>query len=126
MYPPQFPQPAANMPSILDIQVSVSEIKVLCSELLMTVQNGSNQCKINQVLSLEEGESVWQTFNQRFDVLFGEDCRDAAGWLCHIHHGEFGMDKVNMYLSSIKFNGMPPDLVTIKLNRLKTELEYLL
>ena len=64
VYPPQFPQPAANMPSILNIQVSVSEIKVLCSELLMTVQNGSNWCKINQVLSLEEGESAWQTFTK--------------------------------------------------------------
>ena len=114
------------MPSILDIQVSVSEIKVLCSELPMTVQNGSNRCKINQVLSLKEGESAWQTFNQRFNALFGEDCRDAASRLCHIRRGEFGMDKVNTYLSSIKFDGMPLDLVTIKLNRLKTELEYLL
>ena len=104
----------------------MSEINVLCSKLPMTVQNGSNWCKINQVLSLEEGESAWQTFNQGFDALFREDCRDAAGRLCHICCGEFGMDKVNMYWSSIKFNGMPLDLVVIKLNQLKTELEYLL
>ena len=81
----------------------------------MTVQNGSNRCEINQVLSLEEGELAWQTFNQRFNTLFGDDFRDAAGQLCHIHHGEYGMDKVNMYQSSINFDGMPLDLVVIKL-----------
>lgn len=44
-----------------------------------------------------------------------DDFRDAAGQLCHIHHGKYGMDKVNMYQSSINFDGMPLDLVVIKL-----------
>lgn len=113
------------MPSILDIQVSVSEIKILCTELPVSVQNGSIRCKISQVFSMGEGESAWQTFNKRFDALFGEDCRDASGRLCHIRRGEYGMDKVSTYLSSINFDDMPLDLVAIKLNRLKTELEYL-
>ena len=114
------------MPSILDIQVSVSEIKILCSKLPVIVQNGSNRCKINQVLSLEEGELAWKTFNKRFDALFGEDCRVAAGQLCHIHCGEYGINKVNTHLSSINFDGMPLNLVVIKLNWLKAKPEYLL
>ena len=91
---------SSEMAQLPSFQVSVSEINVLCSEFPMTVQNGSNWCKINQVLSLEEGESAWQTFNQRLDALFGENCRDAAGQLCHICHGEF-IPKPNHFQGNI-------------------------
>jgi hypothetical protein len=78
------------------------------------------------VLDGPEYESPWQTFNKRFNALFAEDCRDEAGRLHHIRRGEHRMDKVNNYLASINFTVLPLDLVAIKLDRLKVELEDLL
>jgi hypothetical protein len=95
-------------------------------ELPPTIPQGSSRCKITQVLDGPEYESPWQTFNKRFDALFTEDCRDEAGRLHHICHGEHEMDKVNNYLASINFTVLPLDLVAIKLDRLKAELEDLL
>ena len=113
------------MSSIHDIQSSVSQIQTLCTELPSTIPIGSNRCKITQVLDGPECESPWQTFNKRFDALFAEDCRDEAGRLHHIRRGEHGMDKMNNYLASIDFTALPLDLVAIKLDRLKAELEDL-
>jgi hypothetical protein len=113
------------MSSIQDIQSSGSPIQALCMELPSTIPQSSNRCKITQVLDGPEYESPWQTFNKMFDALFAEDCHDEAGRLHHIHCGERGMDKVNNYLASIDFTALPLDLVAIKLDRLKAELEYL-
>lgn len=60
------------------------------------------------------------------NALFAEDCHDEAGQFHHIHCGKHGMDKVNNYLASIDFTALLLDLVAIKLDRLKAELEYLL
>jgi hypothetical protein len=114
------------MSSIRDILSSVSQIRTLYTELPPTIPQGSSRCKITQVLDGPEYESPWQTFNKRFDALFAEDCRDEAGRLHHIRRGEHGMDKVNNYLASIDFTVLPLDLVAIKLDRLKVELEDLL
>lgn len=74
---------------------------------------------------MEKYVNAWQTFNKRFDALFWENCHNASGQLCHIHRSEYGMDRVNAYLSSINFASMSLDLVAIKLDQLKAELEYL-
>ena len=44
------------------------------------------------------GETLWETFNKRFDATFGEDCQNAEGRLENVCHGRFGMDIVTMYL----------------------------
>ena len=76
-------------------------------------------------MTSDEGEDTWQTFNKRFDALFAEDCRDGQGRLHHIRRGEFGMDKVVQYLSTLDINLLPLDLVAKKLDRLEAELEIL-
>jgi hypothetical protein len=76
-------------------------------------------------MTSDEGEDTWQTFNKRFDALFAEDCRDGQGRLHHIRCGEFGMDKVVQYLSTLDINLLPFDLVAKKLDRLEAELEIL-
>ena len=73
-----------------------------------------------------EGEDTWQTFNKRFDALFVEDCHDGQGWLHHIRRGEFGMDMVVQYLSTLDINLLLLDLVAKKLDRLEAELEIIL
>lgn len=108
-----------------NILSSISSITTLCKELPMTISHGSKRCKIYEVLSGPEGENAWHTFNQQFDALFGEDCRDEEGRLHHIRRGEYGIDKVIKYLSTIDLGSLSLDLVDIKLNRLKEELEFL-
>jgi hypothetical protein len=76
-------------------------------------------------MSGNEGEDTWQTFNKRFDALFAEDCRDGQGRLHHIRRGEFGMDMVVQYLSTLDITLLPLDLVAKKLDRLEAELEII-
>jgi len=64
-----------------------------------------------------------ETFNQRFDALFAEDCCDASGCLHYIRRGKSGMGIVCSYLKKLDWEkGFPLDIVAIKLQRLKTEL----
>jgi len=66
-----------------------------------------------------------ETFNRRFDALFGEDCRDPHGRLHHVCQGKLGMGLIVLYLSKINWDSFPLDLVELKLQRLITELKYL-
>ena len=91
-----------------------------------SVQTGTKDDKIYLVMNSAEGEDAFETFNRRFDVMFGEDCRDPAGRLQHIRRGKLGMGVVCSYLSNIDcVKGFPLDLVEIKLQRLMTELDFL-
>ena len=108
-----------------DIQSSISRITILCKEIPINVPIGNKRSKIYLVMTGDEGEDTWQTFNKRFDALFAEDCHKGQGQLHHIHRGEFGMDKVVQYLSALDINSLPLDLVAKKLDRLEAELEIL-
>ena len=77
-------------------------------------------------MSGNEGEDTWQTFNKQFDALFAEDCHDGQGRLHHFRRGEFGMDMVVQYLSTLDINFLPLDLVAKKFNQLEAELEIIL
>ena len=72
-----------------------------------------------------EGEVPYETFNRRFDVLFGEDCRDLHGRLHYVRQGKHGMGLVVSYLSKIDWTDFPLDLVELKLQRLIAELQHL-
>jgi hypothetical protein len=108
-----------------DIKSSISRITVLRKEIPINIPIGNKRSKIYLVMTSDEGEDTWQTFNKRFDALFAEDCHDGQGRLHHIHHGEFGMDKVVQYLSTLDINLLPLDLVAKKLDQLEAELEIL-
>lgn len=108
-----------------DIKTSISHITNLCKEIPINIPIGNRRSKIHLVMSGNEGEDTWQTFNKRFDALFAEDCRDGQGRLHHIRRGEFGMDMVVQYLSTLDINLLPLDLVAKKLDRLEAELEII-
>jgi len=117
---------STTMPvQVEDIKTSISHITVLCKEFLINVPIGNKRSKIYLVMTSDEGGDTWQTFNKQLDALFAEDCRDGQGWLHHICHGEFGMDKVVQYLSTLDINLLPLDLVAKKLDWLEAELEIL-
>jgi hypothetical protein len=109
-----------------DIKTSISHITNLCKEILISIPIGNNRSKIHLVMTGNEGEDTWQTFNKRFDGLFAEDCRDGQGQLHHICRGEFGMDMVVQYLSTLDINLLPLDLVAKNLDWLEAELEIIL
>ena len=108
-----------------DIKSSISSITNLCKEIPISIPIGNKRSKIYLVMTGDEGEDSWHTFNKRFDALFAEDCRDEQDRLHHIRRGEFGMDLVVQYLFALDLNLLPLDLVAKKLDRLEAELEIL-
>jgi hypothetical protein len=104
----------------------VKEISALSSSLSDAVPKGSKDDKIWSVLNTKEGDTPHETFNRRFDALFGEDCRDPGGRLHHIRQGKLGMGLVISYLSKLNWTkDFPLDLVELKLQRLADELKHL-
>lgn len=77
-------------------------------------------------MNTEECETSHETFNRRFDAMFGEDCRDDAGRLQYVRKGKFGLGRVCSYLTKIDWeDNFPLDIVEIKLQRLLSELKHL-
>jgi hypothetical protein len=76
-------------------------------------------------MNTEERDTPHETFNRRFDVLFGEDCRNPDGRLLHVRQGKLGMGLITSYLSRISWDGFPLDIVELKLRRLLAELKLL-
>jgi hypothetical protein len=103
----------------------VKEISTLSISLSDAVSKGSRDDKIWTVMNTKEGDTPHETFNRRFDALFGEDCRDSHGRLHHVRQGKLGMGLIVSYLSKINWTDFPLDLVELKLRRLITELQHL-
>jgi hypothetical protein len=114
------------MPTILEIQLLVKNIAALSNSLPRSVPHGTTKDKIWAVMHTQEGETTFETFNRRFDALFGQDCCDSAGRLHYIRQGKNGMGLICAYLNKIKWTSdIPLDLVEKKLLCLSTELAYL-
>ncbi|KAJ7710719.1 hypothetical protein B0H17DRAFT_5085 [Mycena rosella] len=111
---------------ILDL---IKRMGKLSSQLPETVPEASAADKVHRVITTVHGidDTVARTFNRRFDVLFGEDCRDSDGRLENIRRGDDGMKCVVTYLQSIHWEsaGVPVDLAQQKLTRVIDELQYL-
>ncbi|KAI9457660.1 hypothetical protein F5148DRAFT_1151140 [Russula earlei] len=104
----------------------VKDITSLSNSLSDAVPRGSKDDKIWFVMNTKEGDvPPHETFNRRFDALFGEDCRDPGGRLHHIRQGKLGMGLVVSYLLKINWTNFPLDLVELKLERLIAELKHL-
>ena len=76
----------------------MKSIVALSNSLPKYVPHGTTKDKIWAVMHNQEGE----TFNKRFDALFGEDFRDSDGCLHHIRQGKYGMGLICAYLNQIK------------------------
>ncbi|TRM56516.1 hypothetical protein BD626DRAFT_541286 [Schizophyllum amplum] len=102
------------------------DIKSLVKRLPSSIPSAEKSGKIYKIITGPQKESAWMTFNSRFDVLFGEDCRDAEGNLLNIERGRFGMDAVSNYVArTVVAQGMLHVPMMIKLERLKTALQLL-
>jgi len=113
------------MTTVPGVKLLVKNITTLSAKLPKIVPNGSEDDKIWAVMNRKEWETAFETFNERFDALFGEDCRDSDGRLHYVRKGKLGMALIGSYLSKIEWSGFPLDLVEIKLIRLITELKHL-
>jgi hypothetical protein len=114
------------MSTVEGIQLLVKTITALSNSLPRTVPTGSVRDKIYVVMHTQEGDTPFETFNKRFDTLFGQDCRNSDGRLHHIRQGKNGMGIICAYLNTIDWTrNFPLDLAEIKLLRLKTELTHL-
>ena len=115
-----------SMATTKEIQLLVKTISTLSSSLPPSVPKATTKDKIWCVMHAVECQDGFETFNKRFDALFGEDCRDSEGRLEHIRAGKSGMGLISAYLKKIDWSqGYPLDLVKIKLDRLSTELRFI-
>src|SRR5258708_6456638 len=73
-----------QMPTSVTIKHLLKDISALSNTLLDAVPKGSKDNKIWSVLNTKEGDIPHETFNHRFDALFGEDCHDSGGRLLHV------------------------------------------
>ncbi|KAJ7860110.1 hypothetical protein B0H14DRAFT_3863890 [Mycena olivaceomarginata] len=107
----------------------IKKMKKLLAQLPDTIPEASEADDIVRVITTVHGidESVCGTFNRRFDILFGADCRTPDGRLKNIRRGDFGMGCAIDYLESIHWESadIPLDLAEVKLTRIVHELEYL-
>jgi len=105
-------------------QVLGKDISTLSTSLSDAVPKASKDDKIWSVMNSKEGDTPYETFNRRFDALFGEDCRDSSGSLHYVRQGKLGMGLVMLYLSKINWTkDFPLDLVALKLQHLIDELK---
>ncbi|KAJ7459621.1 hypothetical protein B0H11DRAFT_1924246 [Mycena galericulata] len=111
---------------ILDL---IKRMDRLSAQLPDTVAEASDTDDVHRVITTLSGidGSVAGTFNHRFDVLFGQECRDSDGRLKNIRRGDYGMLCVVEYLQSIHWEsaGIPLDLAQLKLARIVEELEHI-
>ena len=112
--------------NLLQIKNLVKNIASLSNVLPQSVQQGTKEDKIWCMMNAGERDTTHETFNCRFDAMFGEDCQDSSGRFLYIHRGKLGMGLVISYLSKIDWaHGFPLDIVEIKLQRLLTEFKHL-
>ena len=87
------PNPQSFMPDMTAVEETIRLVKTihtLSQALPPSVPKATTGDKIWDVMHGAESESAFQTFNQRFDALFAEDCRDAEGRLHYIRQGKSG------------------------------------
>src|SRR5260370_33486837 len=114
------------MPTSVTIKLLLKDISALSNTLSDAVPKGSKDDKIWSVLNTKEGDIPHETFNHRFDALFGEDCRHSGGRLLHVRQRKLGMGLVISSLSKIDWAaGFPLGLVELTLQRRVTVLKGL-
>ncbi|KAF8314903.1 hypothetical protein F5887DRAFT_1190637 [Amanita rubescens] len=106
----------------------IANISGMITGLPASIPEGKRDGKLYHVITNIMGvdEDVFSTFNRRFDILFGEDCRNNDGRLLNIERGKYGMDAVCAYLKSIEWPAdTPVEPVQLKLKRVLDEIAYL-
>ena len=101
------------------------DITRLSKRLPTSIPEATKDDRIYATMTKVKGDLPWETFNRRFDILFGEDCRNKEGRLFYICRGRHGMNIVTAYLSRVvnedHLKGSY-DIAAIKLERLRDEL----
>jgi hypothetical protein len=117
---------AASHPAVKECQTLT--VNIACNQHLLpaTVPRATEDDDIYRVFTTIEEETQWETFNRRFDIIFGNHLRNESGDLKNVKRGPFGMGLVSRYLKDFKFAELePPELAEaalVKLGRLNDEL----
>lgn len=118
-----------TMTSREGVEQLVQELFSLAPRLPASIPEGSRTDKLYLTISTVSGGDAWETFNRRFDILFGEDCRNTDGHFSHLRRGKYGLDMVVSYLKELLLSAqaerLPYDLMHIKIHRLVEETKSL-
>ncbi|KAF9003845.1 hypothetical protein BDZ89DRAFT_625134 [Hymenopellis radicata] len=118
----------SSPPATVDlIQRLVTSFTTFSQSLPSSVPLAQPDDEIFRVMTEVQGDGVWSTFNRRFDILSMEHNRDDDGKLRNMRRGQYGLDAVAKYLSSISWSqDMPLDLVRDKIRRVFDAMRYLI
>ena len=118
----------STLPQVERVKSLIENLLTLCDGLPSSIPLASQDDHIYHVMTTVNGDDAWQTFNRRFDLLFGDDLRNVEGRLLHIRRGKYGMDVVCIYLRSIDLEtpGLFHDLMALKLTRVIEEIIHLM
>lgn len=116
-------------PDKVRFATQVNLLQSLVPQLPKSVPTARHSDRINQVFGniiSSDDDDAWPVFNRRFDILFGEDQRNADGRLSHLRRGALGMDLVIAYLHSTLQTDILWAAAEPKLNRLVDEVTHLM
>jgi hypothetical protein len=125
---PEKISPMLSPPQVERVKSLIENFLTLCDGLPSSIPLAAQDDHIYHVMTTVNGDDTWQTFNCRFDLLFGEDLWNAEGHLLHIRRGKHGMGAVCIYLQSIDLDtpGLFHDLMVIKLTCVIEEIIHLM
>ena len=120
--------PMSSPPQVERVKSLIENFLTLCDGLPSSIPLAAQDDHIYHVMTTVNGDDAWQTFNRRFDLLFGDDLQNAEGRLLHIRRGKHGMGAVCIYLQSIDLDtpGLFHDLMVIKLTHVIEEIIHLM
>ena len=116
------------MADIVQAANLIVQIKELARKLPVSIPEATRDSYVYHVLTNTHGEGHWETFNRRFDLLYGKDCIDAKGQLQNIERGKFGMLAVCKYLDRLELDAswFAADLACIKFERILSAMKALM
>ncbi|KAF8989255.1 hypothetical protein BDQ17DRAFT_1434581 [Cyathus striatus] len=79
---------------------------------------------LSSLESSKDSELHWQVFNQRMDILFGENMRNHDGGLFYLQCNPFGIDAVLEYVcTAVETGKLPLNIAAIKVKWLVDGVE---
>lgn len=99
-------------------EAKLARLKVLFTQLPPSIPEGERKGAIHQVLNNIHTANGWESFNTKFDTLFGVSTINADGTLKNLTRGPKGAGLVMRALEHFLSQEGMPDIAWLKVDRL--------
>ena len=77
----------------------IQELSELVKALPASIPLAKKEGKVQSVITSDQKETSWETFNYCFDCLYAEhQCDKKTDWLPYMEQGKYSLDAVIQYL----------------------------